>query len=428
MLYGNLGDFNKAYEYFLKGLKALGTHSDIALHGTLNSNLYASISNLDSLNSLEIFNNSLAFFKQIQDSSSISRLYNNHSYILAKTNQIDSALKTNELAISFSSSDQNNTFNALYQKGFLFYDKIKDYQTAEETFLECLEVVPKYRDLRFEYLIYNHLSQIEHKRENYKKALIYFNKHVELKDSLTGDGIKKDILSIELQSQIKEQELKASILQKENEIEQRNSFFQKTILFVILIILVLLIIIIYVINKNLQKKNKVKELEKIRLEEQILIDQKAREVESLRQKEKLNIKNKELTAFSLKLIAKNDILKKISKLSDQYYDKDMLEKQYYNELSSIIDNNANVEKEWEYFKVLFEKVHQDFFKKLRTFNASLTPLDYKLSAFIKVNMSTREIAQILNIEVDSVTMAKHRLKKKLGLEKHIKVDQFIQQL
>ena len=76
--------------------------------------------------------------------------------------------------------------------------------------------------------------------------------------------------------------------------------------------------------------------------------------------------------------------------------------------------------QWALFERNFNQVHEEFFKKLAQINNKLTPKDLKLCAYIKMNLSNKEIAPLMNITVRGVETHRFRLKKKLDLkEKNI---------
>jgi len=86
-------------------------------------------------------------------------------------------------------------------------------------------------------------------------------------------------------------------------------------------------------------------------------------------------------------------------------------------MQRIIDNNYQIDREWEDFKMHFEQVHPEFFEQLKASYPELTPSDLKLCALLKLNMNTKESAKILGISPDSVKTARYRLRKKLQLRK-----------
>ena len=71
--------------------------------------------------------------------------------------------------------------------------------------------------------------------------------------------------------------------------------------------------------------------------------------------------------------------------------------------------------EWEQFARHFDNVHTDYLKKLKEFCPDLTTAELKLAAYLRLSLSTKEIAQLMNISTRGVETSRYRLRKKLGL-------------
>jgi DNA-binding CsgD family transcriptional regulator len=135
------------------------------------------------------------------------------------------------------------------------------------------------------------------------------------------------------------------------------------------------------------------------------------------QKEKLQQKNRELSTATLHILNKNEVLCNIKKMAQQAVDDDETGKQvYFTNLIREIDNNTNLDEQWDQFKLHFESVHKGFFEKLTREFSNLTQNELKLCAYLRMNLSTKEIAQMLHISPESVTTKRYRLRKKLKLD------------
>lgn len=67
------------------------------------------------------------------------------------------------------------------------------------------------------------------------------------------------------------------------------------------------------------------------------------------------------------------------------------------------------------FKEAFDNADKDFLKKIKAAHPSLTPSDLKLCAYLRLNLTSKEIAPMLNISIRSVEIKRYRLRKKLNL-------------
>jgi len=130
-----------------------------------------------------------------------------------------------------------------------------------------------------------------------------------------------------------------------------------------------------------------------------------------------------MVTSTMHLVQKNELLQKLKsqldKITFQEYNNEL------NNLSKDIESNMNIEKDWDTFKIHFQEVNPNFFEKLNNNFPKLTQNDLKICAYIKIGLSNKEIAQLLNILPDSVKSTKKRLKKKLSLTAENNLSEFI---
>jgi DNA-binding CsgD family transcriptional regulator len=82
---------------------------------------------------------------------------------------------------------------------------------------------------------------------------------------------------------------------------------------------------------------------------------------------------------------------------------------------STINKNISKDDTWNVFKEAFDSADKDFLKKLKLAHPSLTPNDLRLCAYLRLNLSSKEVAPLLNISVRSVEIKRYRLRKKMDL-------------
>ncbi len=163
-------------------------------------------------------------------------------------------------------------------------------------------------------------------------------------------------------------------------------------------------IIIVQTRKKEKRKREDKEREFIRLKNEKL-------------KNEVLFKSKELANSTMSIIKKNEFLldmKHILKsqknqLGTRYPDK------YYNDLMKKIDDNISSQDDWQIFETNFEQAHEEFTKNLKNRFPELTPSDLRLCAFLRMNLSSKEIAPLLGISVRGVENHRYRLRKKMEL-------------
>ncbi len=121
-------------------------------------------------------------------------------------------------------------------------------------------------------------------------------------------------------------------------------------------------------------------------------------------------KSKELAASTMSIIKKNELLTTIKGELYHLSDNDLVKPVLH-----IIDKSLRQNDDWEFFQEAFNNADSGFLKKVKTLHPSLSPNDLKLCAYLRLNLSSKEIAPLLNISSRSVEIKRYRLRKKLNL-------------
>lgn len=141
----------------------------------------------------------------------------------------------------------------------------------------------------------------------------------------------------------------------------------------------------------------------------------------------INYKNSELASTAMHLVKKGELVSKM-KTELAYVMKGISNPQAETELKKIIrsiSEDDNMDQEWENFAIHFDKVHSDFIIALKEKHAGLTNNEIKLCAYLRMNLSTKEIAQLMNISVRGVEVSRYRLRKKIELPKEISLFDYL---
>lgn len=172
--------------------------------------------------------------------------------------------------------------------------------------------------------------------------------------------------------------------------------------------------------KRLLTSNSFK-LEKSVLENQKLeATQKMQRERNLRLEQEVVLRNKELVTSTLLINKQKEILAIIEKETSQFSDSmQNTDRSVLKNIKRIIRTNSSIANEWEDFKLHFDKVHPQFFKKLSERHHTLSQHEIRHCAYIKMGLATKEIARLMNINATSVQIARVRLKKKLELPREM---------
>lgn len=136
-------------------------------------------------------------------------------------------------------------------------------------------------------------------------------------------------------------------------------------------------------------------------------------------------KNSQLASATMHLVQKGEILLKIKNELTKLNLQESANKKKVQQLARMIDEDIRLDNNWDQFETHFDQVHENFLKNLRDAYPKLTPKDQKLCAYLRMNLTTKEIAPLMNISVRGVEISRYRLRKKLSLATDVNLVDFI---
>ena len=168
-------------------------------------------------------------------------------------------------------------------------------------------------------------------------------------------------------------------------------------------------------HQKLLRKEEERRREELAQQEQKIIRLKNEKLEA-----EVLFKAKELAVSAMAITQKNNVLLTLKQeLQKEDSAKDI------KHIVKIINKNLSSEKEWEVFEANFDLIHDRFFRNLKERSAQLTPRDLKLCAYLRLNLTTKEIAQLTGNSVRGVEVARFRLRKKLQLDPGQNLNEFM---
>jgi DNA-binding CsgD family transcriptional regulator len=180
-----------------------------------------------------------------------------------------------------------------------------------------------------------------------------------------------------------------------------------------------------------QQQRHEEERQRLRYLHQLEMDKAEKELIALRNAKleaELQVKNTELASTALHLVQKSDVLQKIKEQMSKLK-QDTSAMGDSSDLKAILKTlNAEnkIDEQWQHFSQHFDAVHHDFLSRLRSRHPKLTPNDQKLCAYLKMNLSTKEIAQLMNITTRGVEISRYRLRKKLEVPQGMHLFNFLE--
>ena len=162
-----------------------------------------------------------------------------------------------------------------------------------------------------------------------------------------------------------------------------------------------------------------KETEQLKSEHQQVVEKTEQEIADLKNEKlqsEIDHQNQTLATTTMHLVQKKEMLSRMKdELKKIAKTKEHKERKEIERIIRMIEQDARLDDDWEQFSLYFDKVHSNFLKKLSSQYPNLTPKDKKLCAYLRMNLSTKEIAPLMNISVRGVEISRYRLRKKLEL-------------
>jgi len=430
LIYSDLGDFEESSNFYFRSLNIYEEIKDkngIGKSFSRIASVYYDQKNYDK--ALDYYFKSLNIAKEIDDKEGIAGGLNDIAAVYGNRKQYDKVDKylkeavvlNNELgnmravAINYTNLGLINQFLKNYNKALDYYNKaLSIFKDLNHIVLiaNCEVALSGYYletdnpDLSIDYAKKAYEAGTNHglKKVIYDAAGMLYNCYLKKNDSILADKYlilqykMKDSLDIEKSStQLSKLEIRYEF-EKENQakkIEQQRKDFIVIIIIVSLILGLGIIILIFARQKI---KSKNTELEKIQLEKE------------------LEFKNKELALKVMSLLKKNEMLSEISEKLIKIRNEAVKEetkiavKRLYNDLQKSTEDKI-----WEEFELRFKQVHSKFYEKLMNKYPELSPNEQKLCAFLRLNMSSKEISELTGQSINALETARYRLRKKLGI-------------
>jgi DNA-binding CsgD family transcriptional regulator len=358
-------------------------------------------------------------------------LYNNLGIVFKEKKDFDKAFSYYEKALSIRLS-LNDSFGLAQTYNNLgdAYCLTGRYDTAIEMLNKAFMLSSQTGNLRSQMKAANFLSVALEKKGDYPRSLEMYKVYSALHDSIISNERVQNAIRLELQYQFEKQ-------LKENELQQQIVLAKKertTLIYMVISgMLLFSITILILLYRNQRMSMKHADLLQKRLElegKNLTLEKQNLLIEKQKLEMDLDFKNKELSTHVIYLLKKNEFISSIiqklitySKSSTHDAVNESWVKDIMREMQSNIDNTV-----WNEFEIRFQQVHHEFYQKLTEKYPDLTPNEIKICAFLKLNMTTKDISAITFQSVKSIQVARNRLRRKMGIERDENLVSLLQQL
>ncbi len=358
----------------------------------------------------QYFDKALEISLKLGDPVSDASLYNNLGIVYKEKKDFDRAFEYYAKALKIrtflrDTAAMAQTGNNLGDAYFL----TGNYAAAIEILDKALKMSRAVGNLRSQMKAANFLSLAFEKTGRFPEALEMQRLHQKLHDSIIGNEEVQKASRLELKYQYdkqnREQEYRQALLIGAKE--------RKTIRYMVISAVLLLVTALLVLlyrNQRMRIRHTAIQQESLELEHRNL------QLEKQQLAMELDHRNRELHTYVMYLLQKNEfIMRMIEKLHEVRRTRlkatdESWYREWLREMQSNVDNTL-----WNEFEVRFQQVHQDFNHKLLEKFPDLTPNELKLCAFLKLNMTSKDISAITFQSVKSIEVARNRMRKKMGI-------------
>lgn len=208
------------------------------------------------------------------------------------------------------------------------------------------------------------------------------------------------------------------------------AWYQTNVAFLVyflLIVIFLYLLIKWQAKKHIKAQQQLKKLHQLDIEksESEIIQLKNEKLES-----EVNFKNKELAITTMHLAQRGKLLLRIKEdlYALQKPEGDEKNTEKIKGLLKLLDETEKSDNDWIQFSLHFDQVHNNFLDTLKQKFPHLSQNDLKMSAYLKMNLSSKEIAQLLGITIRGVEVGRYRLRKKLNLSSEVNLFDYLLQV
>ncbi|MFO0415377.1 MAG: triple tyrosine motif-containing protein, partial [Bacteroidota bacterium] len=181
---------------------------------------------------------------------------------------------------------------------------------------------------------------------------------------------------------------------------------------------------VHKLKEEQEKQKYIHELEKNKTESELIA------LRNEKLEAEINFQHSEIASSAMHLVKKGELMSKLKAELLQLMKK-LNNEELNAELKKLIKSlseDEQIDQEWENFTKHFDKVHSDFVTHLKKIHPQLTSNELKLCTYLRMNLSTKEIAQLTNISIRGVEISRYRLRKKMGISSDISLFDYLIEL
>ncbi len=400
-LWTELGNYKLAKESYNE---AYEIYNDLALPDELNDvvfNLANIASNEDSTQlALSYYKQSLAHYEKIGDQYSSMMTLANIGQAYNKLDKIDSALYFFDLSLPLAKEFEDIEQEASLSRSIgVVHSKQGNHSRAIPLLKRSVELFTSidYKDQLSD--SYQYLFEAQENAGQYEDAYNNLHNYAILRDSIASKQMQTDLIELQTKYETEKKEKELILTKAENDKKQARIILLTSGLGALL----LLLVTGYLAMREKIKRNRL-EKEKV-------------DLELSQAEQQLEYKKKELIAKVLQLSKKSEFLHSLEQeLNELKTSVGSSITKSTSRIDRMITNDAIDEEEWDQFSKEFSSVHEGFIKSITEKYGTFSQSEMRLISLLKMNLTSKEIANILRISDEGIKKARYRLRKKMKLE------------
>ncbi len=311
------------------------------------------------------------------------------------------------VAISENTENKQAQVTSLLGLGKWHLELDNNSAEAENQYQKAEKISKTLSDKLFEIKSIEALIEIKKKQNDFLRVSQLQQEIIAIKDKTFSSEREQIIKNLEVQFEVSEMNRKLDLLAKAKEVSRLTNYLLVSIIF--------LLLLTFFFFRRIYKRDKLllstKEQLVVALEEQ-------KRLKELQFENDIEHKESQLSAIAFQMLQKNELLEEIKEIIHKK------EGASEEQLSKLINSHFTSDN-WTDFDKYFESINKNFYSKLKKDYPDISSNDLKVCALIKLNLSIKEMASILNISPDSVKTARYRLRKKLHLNSEDNLTDFI---
>lgn len=429
VIFIHTGKYEEAVQYFQMGLDFLNQigadPADKFFKGEFfrfNLNYGALYARARDFDKAELYFTKAMQYLNADKFTNTATLLNNLSIIARENGDLDKAFDLTKQAIEiWKDNDYPRGLVQSYNNLGNCYFDIGDTKNALEYYNLALNISMENAYGGSAIIALEQLATVYNQIGRYKLAYENHLKFKQLSDSLLNLEKVQMVTQLELQDKFDQRLNNARLLQQKREAEQKRRELIFGLIAAVSIMSLIILVLLYSLQRSKSTRLKLS-AEKNKLK-RITLEQEKNILE-----EELEFKNKELATNVMYMVKKNELITQISEKLIKF--KIAFKKENQGIIEEIIKELQSTTEEdiWTEFEIRFQQVHNDFYEKLNEKIPNLSANEKKLCAFLRLNMSTKEISAITYQSINSITVARSRLRKKLELESDESLISFLESM